>query len=64
MIPYIGLNNSELAGPATMSLKDITMECRANIKPYAECILDASQTAIMTNTLKVRSKVNYHSVNG
>ena len=48
-----GLNNVELAGPATMSLKDIAMECRANLKPYAECILDASQATLMSNTLKV-----------
>ncbi|XP_072023500.1 LOW QUALITY PROTEIN: importin-13-like [Amphiura filiformis] len=59
-----GLSNAELAGPATMSLKDIAMECRADLKPYAECILDASQQAIMSNTLKSRESIRLLSTVG
>ncbi|XP_071799538.1 importin-13-like isoform X1 [Asterias amurensis] len=66
VIPVLlsGLNDSELAAPATMSLKDICFECRKEMKPYAETILNASQEALRRNTIKARESIRLMSIIG
>ncbi|XP_022101728.1 importin-13-like isoform X1 [Acanthaster planci] len=66
VIPVLltGLNDPELAAPATMSLKDICCECRKEIKPYAETILNASQEVLRRNTIKARESVRLMSIVG
>eukprot|EP00057_Strongylocentrotus_purpuratus_P019846 XP_011674320.1 PREDICTED: importin-13-like [Strongylocentrotus purpuratus] len=54
IIPVLlsGLNDAELAAPATMSLKDIASDCIPGMRAHAEVILTASQQALMANVLK------------
>ncbi|XP_072172945.1 importin-13-like [Diadema setosum] len=66
VIPVLlsGLNDAELAAPATMSLKDIASDCIPGMRPHAESILTASQQALMSSVLKSREATRLMSVIG
>ncbi|XP_030851802.1 importin-13 isoform X2 [Strongylocentrotus purpuratus] len=66
IIPVLlsGLNDAELAAPATMSLKDIASDCIPGMRAHAEVILTASQQALMANVLKSREATRLMSVIG
>ncbi|XP_078316554.1 importin-13-like [Crassostrea virginica] len=58
-----GLQNSEIAESATMSLKDVTAENLDHIQPYAPQILGTCQHAFQSGLLKTRDSMRLmHSV--
>ncbi|RZF36601.1 hypothetical protein LSTR_LSTR007304 [Laodelphax striatellus] len=54
VIPLLlmGLNNSETAPSATLSLKDISRECQLKLKPYSDLILHTSRTVLNEGKIK------------
>ncbi|XP_039296258.1 importin-13-like [Nilaparvata lugens] len=54
VIPLLlmGLNNSETAPSATLSLKDISKECQLKLKPYSDLILHTSRTVLNEGKIK------------
>lgn len=39
-LTFTGIENSHLAGPSTLALKDIVRECKTVLTPFAQIIVD------------------------